>query len=573
MKTRQEDRQGWLEARSAVAKELLEAYASTPTATLEQLRSIVHADDRVFEAALTHLVAKQRLPRNLLPKSNRQLAEENRERLRDLFVAHLASNGGCASDANTLRSIFHAYDPQQVKRVIDYLVNQDLVIATSDCLFLPPDDLCLNAVLEDITTPGFTINDLGAIEAVKCYAERSGLPADEAAPFVARALERQSKIVNVGQGEYRSRRTVEAAVRRIRAAFEEYRPYRTDEIVSVAETDESTLRHVLADLQKNGSLRKNGDTGFTPTGAFSSRGWPCCECGSRTQCIDVFHDKPLCGKCRARLPDKYGCITKTRALLEYRLREHELYRLQYIERDNPHYKNASPMNLFLLSQVRDLARTKWGRDEPYLISLTEVTRDQLRWLEDDSERLKQLTPEQFELLLANRFEAMGLCVQLIGKTNAPDGGIDLIAYPDPRSNLPKFLLAVQAEHHRTDRKTGAPKVQKFVGAMSEAPNLRFGFVVTNTSFTWNAEKVAEHQRHLLRLRSLEDLLRWFRDDFNNEAEWREMPEFVEVGGYRVPILKPKLPSLLSNGSAISTGGLLLPNGEIGEQEYHRRTNG
>jgi hypothetical protein len=44
-----------------------------------------------------------------------------------------------------------------------------------------------------------------------------------------------------------------------------------------------------------------------------------------------------------------------------------------------------------------------------------------------------------------------------------------------------------------------------------------------------------------------DLVRWFRDDFNNEAEWREIPDFVEFGGFRVPILKPKLPTLLSDG--------------------------
>jgi hypothetical protein len=219
------------------------------------------------------------------------------------------------------------------------------------------------------------------------------------------------------------------------------------------------------------------------------------------------------------------------------------------------------MQLFLLSQVQELARSKWGSDEPYLISLTEVSPDQLRWLEEDPERLKQLSPEGFELLLADRFEAMGLCVQLIGRTNRPDGGIDLIAYPDPRSSLPKFLLAVQAEHHRTDRKTGAPKIQKFLGTMSEAPAIRFGFVVTNTAFTWNAEKVAEHQPHLLRLRSLEDLLRWFRDDFENEAEWREMPDFVEFGGFRVPILKPKVPNLLSDETQMSPGGILLPGAD------------
>jgi XPA-like protein/restriction endonuclease len=438
MKKRQEDRQRWIEARTAVAEEVLRAHAAALTSSLEHLRSGIHADDRVFEAALNHLVATGRLPRDLLPESKHAIAEQVRERL----MAYLASHGGCATDADSLPSILDIADPQQVRSIVDSLVERNRIIATSERIFLPPDDTCLNAVVEAVPTPRFSISDIAGTEAVVCYADRSGVAADQVAPIVARALERQSRIVSVAEGEYRSRSTVATAVRRIRAAFREYRPYDMDELVAAAETDEQTLQHVLADLQRNGRLRTSGDTAFKPTGPLSSRGWPCCECAIRTRSVDAFHDKPLCAKCRSRFPQKYGCITKMRALRDFQLREHELYRLTYIERDNPHYKRASPMHLFLLSQVQGLAKTKWGSDEPYLISLTEVSPDQLRWLEEDPERLKQLTPEGFELLLADRFEAMGLCVQLIGRTNERDGGIDLIAYPDPRSNQPKHLLAV-----------------------------------------------------------------------------------------------------------------------------------
>jgi hypothetical protein len=41
-----------------------------------------------------------------------------------------------------------------------------------------------------------------------------------------------------------------------------------------------------------------------------------------------------------------------------------------------------------------------------------------------------------------------------------------------------------------------------------------------------------------------DLVCWIRDDFNNEAEWREIPNFVEFGAFCVPILKPKLSTLV-----------------------------
>ncbi|HVU48723.1 MAG TPA: restriction endonuclease, partial [Terracidiphilus sp.] len=541
---RRDDRKQWIEDRTAVAERLVRAHQANPEARRAELRSGEQADEHLFEAAVNHLIAKGRLPRDVLPKSKHEIREERRARL----LTHLESHGGCAADADTLRGILEITDLNELATAITLVAECNCFIVTPDRIFLPPDDACLTGAFEELTTSKFGIGDIAATKAVTDYAERSGITADAAALVVARVLERQLKIVAIGEGEYRSRISVQAALRRIRAAFQEYRPYGAGELMAAAETDELTARHILGDLERTGGLRKFGEMAFKPTGSLFKRGWPCRECGDRTRNIDAFHDEPLCAICRSKFPKKYGCVTKTRALREFRLREHELYRLTYIERDNPHYKNASPMQLFLLSQVQELARAKWGTNEPYLISLTEVSPDQLRQLQEDPERLKQLSPEQFERLLADRFEAMGLCVQLIGRTNEPDGGIDLVAYPDPRSNQPKFLLAVQAEHHRTDRKTGAPKVQKFVGAMSAVPAFRLGFVVTNTTFTWTAEEYARNQSHFLRLRSLEDLVRWFRDDFNDESEWREIPEFIEFGGFRVPILKPQLPTTNSDDS-------------------------
>lgn len=258
MKRRQEDRQRWIEARTAVAEELLRAHAAEPNPSLDHLRNSIHADDRLFEAAVNHLVAAGCLPRDLLPKSKHAIAEQVRERL----LTYLASHGGCATDADLLRSILDIADPQQVRSIVDSLVERNRIIATSERIFLPPDDTCLNAVVEEIPTPRFSISDIAGTEAVARYADRSGLAADQVALIVARALERQSRIVSVGDGEYRSRSPVAAAVRRIRAAFQAYRPYRTDELVAAAETDEQTLLHVLAELQKHGSLRKSRRPGL-----------------------------------------------------------------------------------------------------------------------------------------------------------------------------------------------------------------------------------------------------------------------------------------------------------------------
>jgi hypothetical protein len=171
MKKRRESRQRWIEARTAVAEELLRAHASEPNPSLADIRSSIHADDRLFGAALNHLVATGRLPRDVLPKGSRVVADETRERL----LTHLASYGGCTTDVDALRSILDIADPQRVKSVIDLLVERHCIIVTSDRIFLPPDDACLNAVVDEVPTPRFSISDIAGTVALASYAGRSGV--------------------------------------------------------------------------------------------------------------------------------------------------------------------------------------------------------------------------------------------------------------------------------------------------------------------------------------------------------------------------------------------------------------
>ncbi len=519
-------------------EQLVQAHIASPTLPLQDLMKGVHADPKIIDAALNHSFAKGRLPRSIRPRSKQELLAEGGERL----LAHLAAERSFAADPDKLATLL-TIEPQDCSLIIKSLAERNCIIVTADRVLRPPNDSELRKAFKELPIDRVSECEIAGTSAVADYAHHCGITTGEAALIFARALQQQLKLIRIGNGEYRTKMNISAAVRRIRALFQEYKGYTIDELAAAASIDDPTFRYLLSELKSKGSLRKNGDL-LSPSGAFSVNGWPCCECHKRTRRVDAFQNMPLCAECRSRFPEKYGCVTKTRALREFRLKEHELYRLVYIERDNPYYKSSAPMHLFLLSQVRELAKVKWGGSEPYLISLTEFSEDQLRFLQEDPERLKQLTPERFQLLLADRFEAMGLCVQLVGRANERDGGIDLIAFPDPRSNQPKYLLAVQAEHHRVDRKTGTPKVQKFVGAMQAVPQFRLGFVVTNTSFTWTAQQYAKNQSHFLRLRSLNDLIRWLRDDFENEAGWQEIPDFVSFGGFRVPILKPKFPKLV-----------------------------
>ncbi|PZO39968.1 MAG: hypothetical protein DCF17_12610 [Shackletoniella antarctica] len=136
---------------------------------------------------------------------------------------------------------------------------------------------------------------------------------------------------------------------------------------------------------------------------------------------------------------------------------------------------------------------------------------------------------------------MGLSVQLVGDVYRKDGGVDIIAYPNRGCAFP-FLLAVQAKHHRSNRKTGSPDVRDFHGLLtSRVSPFHMGMIVTNTSFTADAQWFADNNQNLLRLRDMKDISRWMKNDFMNEAEWREIPEKVElVSGVTIQIPKQQL---------------------------------
>lgn len=266
----------------------------------------------------------------------------------------------------------------------------------------------------------------------------------------------------------------------------------------------------------------------------------CVHCGKRTSGWQPILEIHVCLDCRLANPDKYGLITKTRALGDYRLQPKELYTLKYYARRNPHYSSAARMQLFALPQVQELAKRKWGSPEPYIVTLAEFSDELLAWFLEDLGRLRQLPADKFQYLIADRLERFGLEAQMVGNINRKDGGVDIVAYPK-LATVP-FLLAVQAKHHHTERKTGPSDVRDFHGVLtSRGSPFHLGMIVTNTIFTPDAKWFADNNKTLLRLRDIQDLRRWLREDFVNEHEWREIPEEVQLApGIVIQIPRPRI---------------------------------
>jgi hypothetical protein len=185
------------------------------------------------------------------------------------------------------------------------------------------------------------------------------------------------------------------------------------------------------------------------------------------------------------------------------------------------------------SAKEDLARSVVPR-----IQIVEFSKELLLHLKNRPVDILSLDPDQFERLICDRLHAMGMWVRRVGSVYSPDGGIDIIAGPEKQPTFP-FLLVVQTKHHRDKaRKTGPGPVRELQGVIQKHP-FQAGLLVTNTSFTANAQWEARHRPHLVRLRDSEDLKRWILGDFLHEAEWREIPEFIEYApGKRIWIPKP-----------------------------------
>src|SRR5262249_44965342 len=117
-----------------------------------------------------------------------------------------------------------------------------------------------------------------------------------------------------------------------------------------------------------------------------------------------------------------------------------------------------------------------------LVRVVDFSASFLDFIREDPERLRTLTPDQFERFVAERLDRMGYNVVLTGATNRKDGGIDLVAVPRVR-NVGSVVIAGQIKHHR-DRKTEREAVDRLLAWKDSYFGV--GLLVTNTAFTRDA---------------------------------------------------------------------------------------
>ncbi|MFC1869651.1 restriction endonuclease [Chloroflexota bacterium] len=137
--------------------------------------------------------------------------------------------------------------------------------------------------------------------------------------------------------------------------------------------------------------------------------------------------------------------------------------------------------------------------QSYLVSL----------VKDHPESLFDITPRQFEELIAELFHDFGFDIELTQATR--DGDRDIVAIYEAANIKTKYLI--ECKRYKSTTKVSLAIVQRLYGVkMSEAANK--AILVTTSSFSKPANQFASSHVWDLDLKGYDDIIQWV-DDYNS----------------------------------------------------------
>ena len=117
--------------------------------------------------------------------------------------------------------------------------------------------------------------------------------------------------------------------------------------------------------------------------------------------------------------------------------------------------------------------------------------------------LFKITPRQFEEVIADLLEGMGMEVELTPATR--DGGKDILAYMD--TPLGKLLTLVETKQFNKNRPVGVSLVRTLFGTLVDHKATN-GMLVTTSRFAKPAQEFQERHKYQLELKDYEDVVGW-----------------------------------------------------------------
>lgn len=141
------------------------------------------------------------------------------------------------------------------------------------------------------------------------------------------------------------------------------------------------------------------------------------------------------------------------------------------------------------------------------IWLIENEREIFRYLSRKPDKVLDMSPREFEKLVASIFRANGFNVELTPASH--DGGFDVLAVQ--RSNLvgeTRFLI--ECKRYKKDKKIGIGLVQRLIGTVNQFKATK-GILVTTSSFTRDALNCVKSTGGILTVKDYKCLEGWLKD--------------------------------------------------------------
>lgn len=123
------------------------------------------------------------------------------------------------------------------------------------------------------------------------------------------------------------------------------------------------------------------------------------------------------------------------------------------------------------------------------------------YLEYNREKIKRMSPRDFEFFVADIFEELGFSVKVTQQTR--DGGKDIIA---TKATPIPYTLIIECKHWDANRKVNVSVVRSVYG-VQVARQANQSIIVTSSGFTKDARDFAEERQNLMTLWDMDDLLR------------------------------------------------------------------
>jgi hypothetical protein len=147
---------------------------------------------------------------------------------------------------------------------------------------------------------------------------------------------------------------------------------------------------------------------------------------------------------------------------------------------------------------------KHGNSENKLIiEVAEINAELLQHLHADPAMIYNLSPRQFEELMAKLLEQQGYTVTLTPASG--DGGVDIFAAH--KSSLGSFLYVVECKKYAPDRPVGVGIIRSLYGVV-QARRATAGIVATTSFFTKGARRFQHDVQYQLTLRDFNDVQHW-----------------------------------------------------------------